>query len=209
MKFNNTYNNCQQILLTISKILLLFLNMEESKNKLECCIHNEFLDSLNVFNKAALMYRKKHFKEALSLLEESLQEINVPTAAILSRYYDFAASILWKIGQQDKSFYLWEKSLQYDHKNRHSQLSISMLFDKPDTTDDVCELFIKIKLNEFFCMRGEGYKTCHNSIGEEKIINYLLQFWEKNLSSMNFDETDELEIVDYFINLKVFGKGKP
>jgi hypothetical protein len=167
--------------------------------KKSCELNNNFTESLQFFYEAEEKYKDRKFTEALNLLENSLCGIEMPSSYILSKYYDFVASILWKIKEYDKSYYLWQKSLEYDDTNRHSQLSLSMLFDNTKLDVDVCELFIKIKLNEYYCSCGKKAFPCE----EEKIIKYLLHFWENNLSSVNFDEMDELEIVDYFINVKV------
>jgi hypothetical protein len=178
--------------------------MEHVKNPKECCFDNNFINSINILNLAEEKYKLGLFEESLCLLENSLEEIEMPSTFILSKYYDITASILWKLGEREKSYYLWKKSLHYDGENRHSSLSLSILFDQTEFISDICELFIQIKLNEFLSQTCESCGNVFDRIDEEKIINYLLHFWENNLSSTKLEKMDELELVDYFINIKVF-----
>ncbi|OHD06425.1 MAG: hypothetical protein A2086_13405 [Spirochaetes bacterium GWD1_27_9] len=168
----------------------------------ECRINTNFISSIDVFSQSFEMYKRKNYEKALCLLEKSLQSIEIPSFCILSEYYDLAASILWKIGESEKSYALWQKSLSFDNYNRHSYLSLSLLY-KQQT--DFCQLFIQIKLNEYYSLR----EYCENAGAfsqqeQEKVVDYLLFFWNKNLTNKNYTEMDELELVDYFIGLKVF-----
>jgi tetratricopeptide (TPR) repeat protein len=178
--------------------------MEKEKNPRECHFYNNFLKCIDSLKEAEGKYKCHCYKDALNLLKESLDKIQDPSSYILSQYYDMVASILWKIGDKDKAHVLWEKSLSYDGNNRHSSLSLSILYEKDDYLSVICELFIKLKLNEYYSMKNMDEDKACDPYEEEKIMNYLLQFWKNNLSSLNLENMDELEMVDYFINLKVF-----
>ena len=178
--------------------------MEKEKNPRECHFYNNFLKSIDIFKKAENKYKCHCYRDALNLLKESLDKIDNPSNQTLSIYYDMVASILWKIGDKIQACCLWKKSLNYNLNNRHSCLSLSMLYNKEDYLSVICELFIQIKMNEYYCLKNECEDHSYDALEEEKIINYLLQFWKNNLSSQNLEKMDELEMVDYFINIKVF-----
>jgi hypothetical protein len=178
--------------------------MKKENSSKECHFYNNFLKSADSFHEAEARYKCHCYKDALNLLKESLQKIDNPSDFILSQYYDMVASILWKIGDREKARCLWKKSFDYDNTNRHSYLSFSLLYDKSDYLSVICELFIQIKLNEYYCLKQNYEDETVDMYEEEKIINYLLQFWKNNLSSVDLEKMDELELVDYFINIKVF-----
>ncbi|HOV15772.1 MAG TPA: hypothetical protein PK771_15895 [Spirochaetota bacterium] len=179
--------------------------MNDLCNKLDLKINSNFISSDSLFCGMREWYKKKNYNGALLILEDTLRNINIDSKSELSNFYDLAASILWKIGEKNEAHKLWQKSYNFDSNNRHTLLSLKILFNENVNYSYFFELFIKIKYNEYFSLKEEKEENCCLDFFEEdKVLNYLITFWEKNLSSKNLDEMDELELVDYFINLEVF-----
>lgn len=180
--------------------------MRKDQDTLEYKKSFNCINSSMIFYRVEDRYRKKDYKNALAFLENSLQKIDIESAALLSRYYDLAASLLWKLGEKEGAHSLWLKSCDYDNTNRHSALSLALLFEENPLLSNICELFVKLKLNEYYSLKDEyeENKCCLDCFEEDRVLKYLLNFWEDNLASKNLETMDELELVEFFINLEVF-----
>lgn len=164
------------------------------------CIYIDkgFVDSVSLISSIEQTYKCKQFEKALFIIKDSLNEINIPSLKELSIYFDIIASILWKIGQKESAYNFWKKSFEIDKNNRHSQLSLSILFN--DKTNNYFDLFIRIKFNEFYSSKKlfEKFKC-----DDKFYYNYLIDYWTKNLSGMNFNNFEETDLAEIFINIKL------
>ncbi len=150
-------------------------------------------------------YKKKDYSEALIYLENFLKSTDVNSQDDLSELYDLAASILWKMGEKNKAFELWQKSYSCNNNNRHTILSLKMLFGIQDTVSPFFELFVRLKYNEYYSHKKEKNECCClDFLEEDRLLSYLVNYWEKNLTDKKFHTMDELEVVEYFINLNIF-----
>ena len=179
--------------------------MKNTEKILEFKTNSKFIEHNSILCWMERCYKKKDYGNALICLNNSLHKVDALSSFALSKFYDLTASLFWKLGEKDKAHSLWQKSCNYDNNNRHSLLSLHLLFKENRELSNLFELFIKIKLNEYYSLKEEQEDNCCLDFFEEdRVLKYLVQFWEQNLSDKHLENMDELEIVDYFINLEIF-----
>ncbi|HRU43037.1 MAG TPA: hypothetical protein P5322_00790 [Spirochaetota bacterium] len=177
------------------------MNARENKQNKYYYFQNDFFNSLSLVSFVEKRYKSKNFEEALVILQNGLKRITITSFAELSVYFDIIASILWKIGKRENAYKFWKKSYETDKTNRRSELSLRLLFNNEDKRNYYQELFIRLKFNEYF-----SNKKLLSLFGtnENFVLSYLTNFWERNIVATTLEKYDELELVDYFIKLKVF-----
>lgn len=177
------------------------MNGRDNKQNNNYYFQNDFFKSLNLVSFVEKRYKSKNFEEALAILQRGLEGITIASFRELSVYFDIIASILWKIGEKENAYKFWKKSYETDKTNRRSELSLRLLFDNQDKRNYYQELFIRLKFNEYF-----SNKKLLSLFGanEKFVLDYLTNFWENNIGANTLEKYDELELVDYFIKLKVF-----
>ena len=173
-----------------------------AKKLKEIIINRHFINSTEILDKINILYNQKEYKKALLFLEKYLQNLTIRSPFILSRFFDIAASILWKMGEKGKSLLLWEESLRIDGTNRHSFLSLALFSDRDKSASSIFELFMQIKMNEYYSHRN-SINTSFYKNEEESMMNQLICFWDENLSKKQLNKMNELELVEYFIDLKI------
>ncbi|HPO49201.1 MAG TPA: hypothetical protein PLO89_02655 [Spirochaetota bacterium] len=179
--------------------------MKNEDNFLEFSTDIKFSGRESLFCFMEDSYKKRDYGGALACLDDTLRKAVIDSSPALSRYYDLTASLLWKIGEREAARLLWLKSCQYDGTNRHSLLSLHLLFQENEVLSNIFELFIKVKLNEYYSLKEEAESNCClDFFEEERVVDFLSNYWKNNLSDKNLEGMDELELVDYFINLEVF-----
>lgn len=164
-------------------------------------INKDFVKSAELLSDIERNYKNKNFSNALKIISKNINLINIPSFSELSIFFDIVASILWKMGKNNKAYLFWKKSYEIDKNNRHSKLSLDFLFNNEERKKYFYELFIRLKMNEFLSNKGNCSKE-----KKKKIIKFLTNYWDKNLSNKNWEEFDDIEIADYFIGLKIFYK---
>ena len=174
--------------------------MKTNKTRTESiCIDNKFLYSTDVLYRIENHYKKREFYKALDIISKNIEIINIPSFCELSIFFDIIASILWKIGETDKAYIFWKKSYEIDKNNRHSKLSLDFLFDDKAKESYLCDLFINLKMNEFI-----SNKSYCSEKEKKDMVKFLLDYWNKNLSNKNLSQFEDIDLVDYFISLKIF-----
>ena len=108
-----------------------------------------------------------------------------------------AASILWKIGEKNEAHKLWQKSYNFDSNNRHTLLSLKILFNENVNYSYFFELFIKIKYNEYFSLKEEkgdkdALERYKDSLRKSK-ENYEKRIKEKDFSVKKKGEPPTLD----------------
>ncbi|HOJ65141.1 MAG TPA: hypothetical protein PLE45_12060 [Spirochaetota bacterium] len=157
-----------------------------------------FVYSTDLLFNIEQFYRKKRFNEALKIISKNINLIDIPSFKELSIFFDIVASILWKLGERNKAYLFWKKSYEIDNNNRHSKLSLDFLFNKKVKERYLYELFIRLKMNEFLS------KKCFCSKEEkEKMVEFLTDYWNKNLAKKDLSQFDEIEAADYFISIRI------
>ncbi len=162
-------------------------------------IDRDFLYSIEVLDSIEQLYKRKEFGKALKVISKNINYIKIPSLVELSIFFDVVASILWKLGESNKAYQCWKKSYEIDNNNRHSKLSLDFLFNNEIREKYLCEMFVKLKMNEFI--------ACNHFSSEEekfKMIEFLSNYWEQNLANKDLTKFDDIELIEYFIGLKVF-----
>lgn len=162
-------------------------------------IDKNFLNSVEILYKIERLYKKRQFNEALELISRYINYINIPSLEQLSIFFDIVASILWKIGENNKAYDCWKKSYDINNNNRHSRLSLDFLCNNEIKKRYLCEMFINLKMNEFIAKKGYYSENEKN-----EFIIFLYDYWYKNLSNKDLTQFDEIEVADYFIGLNIF-----
>lgn len=160
-------------------------------------INNDFVESVSIIKKADDLYRKKLYLEALRVLESAAFSIQGCSKRMESLYFDFIASLLWKLNDHVNAKLFWEKALNLNSKNRHANICMNILCDT-ETENNLFLLFLQIKISEISSTAGISPEEI-----EPDIIITLSEYWEENLNDFDFSDFSEAEIVDYFINIKL------
>lgn len=156
---------------------------------------NDFTNAVEILENAKKEYRQKKYEETLTSLESSLSHIKLTSPHLFSNFLSLIGKILWKLSQLPLATDLWKRALSYDPANREAFLCLKLLTDTQNIY--YFSIFLNITLDKYY----SGCDVREEEIDNDALLSILIDYWNENLNIIDFEQMDETEIIDLFLQI--------